>query len=108
MKEMGLSGEASDRYVKKCHALLGMIMYYTSAHGKLQAWSIPDGTKAPAAAGMIHTDMEKGFIRAKVMSYEALVEYGTETEVQHHGHLRTEGHEYVIRDGDVIEFMFNR
>lgn len=108
MKEMGLSGEAKNRFVEKCHALLGMIRYYTSAHGKLQAWSIPKGTKAPAAAGLIHTDMEKGFIRAKVMNYEDLVEYGSEAEVQHHGHLRTEGHEYVIRDGDIIEFMFNR
>lgn len=108
MKEMGISGEARDRFVEKCHSLLGMIRYYTSAHGKLQAWSIPAGTKAPAAAGMIHSDMEKGFIRAKVMSYDDLVEYGSEAEVQHHGHLRTEGHEYMINDGDVIEFMFNR
>ncbi len=108
MKEMDLSGEARDRFVEKCHGLLGMIRYYTSAHGKLQAWSIPLGTKAPAAAGRIHTDMEKGFIRARVMSYEDIVEYGSEAEVQHHGHLRTEGHEYVIRDGDVIEYMFNR
>ena len=108
MEEMGISSEARDRFVEKCHSLLGMIRYYTSAHGKLQAWSIPAGTKAPAAAGMIHTDMEKGFIRAKVMSYADLKEYGSEAEVQHHGHLRTEGHEYVILDGDVIEFMFNR
>ena len=108
MKEMGVSGEARDRFVEKCHELLDMIRYYTSAHDKLQAWSIPAGTKAPAAAGRIHTDMEKGFIRARVMSYDDLVEYGSEAEVQHHGHLRTEGHEYVIRDGDVIEYMFNR
>jgi ribosome-binding ATPase YchF (GTP1/OBG family) len=108
MKEMGISNEARDRFVEKCHALLGMKRYYTSANGKLQAWSIPMGTKAPAAAGRIHTDMEKGFIRARVMSYDDLVEYGSEAEVQHHGHLRTEGHEYEIRDGDVIEYMFNR
>ncbi len=108
MAEMGLSGEAKDRFIEKCHVLLGLIRYYTSAHGKLQAWSIPLGTKAPAAAGRIHTDMEKGFIRARVMSYDDLVEHGSEAGVQHHGHLRTEGHEYVIRDGDVIEFMFNR
>ncbi len=108
MKEMGISGEARDRFVGKCHELLGMIRYYTSANRKLQAWSIPAGTAAPAAAGRIHTDMEKGFIRARVMGYGDLVEYGTEAEVQHHGHLRTEGHEYVIRDGDVVEFMFNR
>jgi GTP-binding protein YchF len=108
MAEMGISGEARDRFIEKCHSLLGMIRYFTKAHGKLQAWSIPIGTKAPAAAGRIHSDMEKGFIRAKVMSYDDLVEYGSVTEVQHHGHLRTEGHEYVIQDGDVVEFMFNR
>ena len=108
MEEMGISGEAKDRLVKKCHGLLGLVRYYTSANRKLQAWSIPAGTKAPAAAGRIHTDMEKGFIRARVVSYDDLVEYGSEAEVQHHGHLRTEGHEYVIRDGDVVEFMFNR
>lgn len=108
MKEMGVTAEARDRFVEKCHALLGMIRYYTSAHSKLQAWSIPFGTKAPAAAGKIHTDMEKGFIKARVMSYEDLKEYGSEAEVQHHGHMRTEGHEYIVRDGDVVEFMFNR
>ena len=108
MKEMGISGEAKDRFIEKCHGLLGMIRYYTAAHGKLQAWSIPRGTKAPAAAGIIHSDMEKGFVRAKVMSCDDLMEYGSAAEVQHHGHLRTEGHEYEIRDGDVVEFMFNR
>jgi GTP-binding protein YchF len=108
IKEMGISGEARDRFVEKCHSLLGMIRYYTKTHGKLQAWSIPEGTKAPAAAGMIHTDMEKGFIRAKVMSCDDLLEYGSEAEIRHHGHLRTEGHDYAIHDGDVIEFMFNR
>jgi ribosome-binding ATPase YchF (GTP1/OBG family) len=108
MKEMGVTSEARERFIVRCHELLGMIRYYTAAHGKLQAWSIPSGTKAPAAAGLIHTDMEKGFIRAKVMSYDDLVELGSVAEVQHHGHLRTEGHGYEIRDGDVVEFMFNR
>jgi len=108
MKEMGISGEARDRFIEKCHSLLGMIRFYTKAHGKLQAWSIPTDTKAPAAAGWIHSDMEKGFIRARVMSCDDLVEDGSQAEVQHHGHLRTEGHDYVIQDGDVVEFMFNR
>jgi GTP-binding protein YchF len=108
MREMGLTGDAKDRFIEKCHGLLGMIRYYTAAHGKLQAWSIPLGTKAPEAAGLIHSDMEDGFIRAKVMSFEDLSKYGSAAEVQHKGHLRTEGHEYVIRDGDVVEYMFNR
>lgn len=107
MKEMGISAGAKERFIEKCHDLLGLVRYYTTANKKLQAWSIPTGTKAPEAAGRIHSDMEKGFIRAKVMSYEDLVEYGSEADVQHHGHLRTEGHDYYIQDGDVVQFLFN-
>jgi GTP-binding protein YchF len=108
MRELGLSLEARGRFIEKCHELLGLVRYYTTAHEKLQAWSIPDGTTAPAAAGKIHTDMEKGFIRAEVMSFEDLIEHGSRAEVQHHGLLRTEGHDYIVRDGDVIHFLFNR
>lgn len=108
MRELGIDEEAKKRFIEKCHELLGLIRYYTAAHGKLQAWSIQKGITAPGAAGKIHSDMERGFIRAEVMSYEDLVAFGSKTDVQHHGHLRTEGHDYVIRDGDVIEFHFNR
>jgi GTP-binding protein YchF len=108
MKELGLSLEARRRFIEKCHELLGLIRYYTTAHEKLQAWSIQSGTVAPAAAGKIHTDMEKGFIRAEVMSFEDLSAHGSRAEVQHHGLLRTEGHDYIIRDGDVVHFLFNR
>ncbi len=108
MRELGIDEEAKKRFIEKCHELLGLIRYYTAAHGKLQAWSIERETTAPRAAGKIHSDMERGFIRADVMSYEDLVAFGSKTNVQHHGHLRTEGHDYVIRDGDVIEFHFNR
>ena len=108
MDELGLSLEVRGRFIEKCHELLGLIRYYTTAHEKLQAWSIPSGTAAPAAAGKIHTDMEKGFIRAEVMSFEDLSAHGSRSEVQHHGLLRTEGHDYIIRDGDVVHFLFNR
>jgi GTP-binding protein YchF len=108
MGELGLSLEARSRFIEKCHELLGLIRYYTTAHEKLQAWSIPHGTTAPSAAGKIHTDMEKGFIRAEVMSFEDLIVHGSKSEVQHHGLLRTEGHDYIVRDGDVITFLFNR
>ncbi len=108
IEEMGVEGGAKGRFVEKCHGLLGLIRYYTAANDKLQAWSIPSGTKAPAAAGAIHSDMEKGFIRAKVMSFEDLSSLGSVAEVQHHGRLRTEGHDYVVRDGDVIEYLFGR
>ncbi|MDD3643737.1 MAG: redox-regulated ATPase YchF, partial [Candidatus Krumholzibacteria bacterium] len=107
-RELGIEGDARTRFIEKCHELLGLIRYYTAAHGKLQAWSVRAGTKAPAAAGKIHSDMESGFIRAKVVGYEDLVRYGGEAEAQHHGALRTEGHDYEIRDGDVVEYLFNR
>ena len=108
MRELGLTLVARERFIEKCHDMLGLIRYYTTAHDKLQAWSIPGGTTAPRAAGKIHTDMEQGFIRAEVMSYGDLVKYGSRADVQHHGQLRTEGHDYLVRDGDVITFLFNR
>ncbi len=108
LREMGMEAGARERLIEKCHRLLGLIRYYTTANEKLQAWSVPAGIKAPQAAGKIHSDMEKGFIRAQVMSYGDLVEYGSAAEVQHQGHLRTEGHDYEIRDGDVIQYLFNR
>ena len=108
MEELGIDTGAKDRFIEKCHELLGLVRYYTTAHGKLQAWSIPQGTTAPVAAGNIHSDMEKGFIRAEVMNYDDLVEFGSRAEVQHHGHLRTEGHDYIVKDGDVIHYLFQQ
>ena len=107
VKELGVDERAKLRFIEKCHELLGLARYYTSAHDKLQAWSIPRGTKAPRAAGKIHTDMERGFVKAEVMSYEHLALYGSRSAVHAHGFLRTEGHEYVIQDGDVVQFHFN-
>ncbi len=108
MKELGLNLDAKRRFIESCHEMLGLIRYYTTAHEKLQAWSIIAGTKAPEAAGKIHTDMEKGFIRAEVMGFDDLIRYGSKSEVQHHGLFKTEGHDYVVKDGDVIHFLFNR
>lgn len=108
MQELGVGADARERFILRCHEALGLVRYYTAANDKLQAWSIPRGTSAPRAAGKIHTDMERGFIRAKVMGYDDLVEWGSSAEVRSHGHLRTEGHDYIVRDGDVIEYLFNR
>lgn len=105
---LGVEGDARDRFIEKCLDLLGMIRYYTAANRKLQSWSIPEGTTAPEAAGLIHSDMREGFIRARVVSYGDLVRHGSEAEVKDHGLMRTEGHEYVVRDGDVIEYLFKR
>ncbi|MGD1049305.1 MAG: redox-regulated ATPase YchF [Candidatus Krumholzibacteriaceae bacterium] len=107
IKELGVDERAKPRFIEKCHDLLGLIRYYTAAHEKLQAWSIPAGTAAAQAAGKIHTDMERGFVKAEVMSYEHLVRYGSKAAVHTHGHLRTEGHDYLIRDGDVVHYHFN-
>jgi hypothetical protein len=107
VKELGVDERAKLRFIEKCHELLGLVRYYTSAHDKLQAWSVPRGTSAPRAAGKIHTDMERGFVKAEVMSYEHLVLHGSRAAVHAHGFLRTEGHEYVVQDGDVVQFHFN-
>lgn len=107
MKEMGIIAGARDLLVEKCHSMLGLIRYYTTANDKLQAWSVPRGTKAPEAAGQIHTDMEKGFIRAKIFSYSDILKCRSEAEIQHQGLLRTEGHDYEIADGDVVRYLFN-
>ncbi len=104
--ELGVDGLAKSRFIERCHERLGLIRYYTTAHEKLQAWSIPRGTPAPLAAGKIHGDMERGFIRAEVMSFAHLVEHGSRAAVHHHGLLRTEGHDYEIQDGDVVHFIF--
>jgi len=108
MRELGLKADARTLFVERCHALLGLVRYYTSAHGKLQAWSVPAGTTAPAAAGKIHSDMQQGFIRARVLAYDDLVRCGSETEARQQGLLRTEGQDYAIRDGDVVEYLFSR
>ena len=107
IKGLGIDERAKTRFIEKCHELLGLIRYYTAAHEKLQAWSIPAGTPAPKAAGKIHTDMERGFIRAEVMRYEDLITYGSKAEVHRHGLLRTHGHDYLIEDGDVVYYHFN-
>ncbi len=107
VRELGIDERARRRFIEKCHELLGLIRYYTTAHEKLQAWSIPAGTPAPKAAGKIHTDMERGFIRAEVMRYEDLVKFKSRAQVHHHGLLRTEGHDYEIKDGDVVLYHFN-
>lgn len=107
VRELGVDARAKGRFLEKCHALLGLVRYYTTAHDKLQAWSIPRGTKAPQAAGRIHTDMERGFVRAEVMAYADLARLGSRAAVHQEGLLRTEGHEYVVADGDVILYHFN-
>ncbi|MFZ0429343.1 MAG: redox-regulated ATPase YchF [Acidobacteriota bacterium] len=95
-----------DRLVKAAYGILGLITFYTIANNKLSAWAVRDGTAAPEAAGKIHSDMEKGFIRAQVTSFEALREHGSFQNLHKQGRLRTEGRDYKVRDGDIVEFLF--
>jgi GTP-binding protein YchF len=107
MSELGLTETGLDRVVKASFDLLGLIAFYTIAKSKLQAWEIPRGTSAATTAGKIHSDMEKGFIRAKVASADELIEAGDLQVIQSRGHVRVVGRDHEICDGDVVEFFFN-
>lgn len=104
---IGLQEPGLHRLIRQAYALLDLITYFTAGKKEVRAWPITRGTKAPGAAGKIHTDFERGFIRAEVMRWEDLIELGTEAAVKAKGLLRSEGKEYVVADGDVIHFRFN-
>ena len=104
---MGLTESGLDRMIRAGYDLLGLITYFTAGEKEVRAWTITKGTKAPQAAGKIHTDFEKGFIRAEVFHYDDLIKYKTEQAVKAAGLLRSEGKEYVVRDGDIMLFRFN-
>ena len=93
--------------IKATYRLLGLSTYFTSGEKETKAWTIYDGMTAPQAAGVIHTDFEKGFIRAQTISYQKLLEAGSLSEARNKGWLRSEGKEYVVNEGDVMEFLFN-
>ncbi len=105
--EYNLEEPARDRAIRLSYELLGLISFFTIASGEVKAWPIQDGTSAVKAAGKIHSDMERGFIRAEVISYDDLVRCGSVAEARKKGLLRLEGKNYVVRDGDVITFLFN-
>ena len=107
MEEFGLGESGLDRLIKKSYALLGLISYLTAGEKETRAWTITRGTKAPQAAGKIHTDFEKGFIRADVVNWEILVNLGSIPAAKAEGKVRSEGKEYIMQDGDVVEYYFN-
>lgn len=107
LADMGLAESGLDRLIKECYALLGLISYLTAGKQEVRAWTIKNGTKAPQAAGKIHTDFERGFIRAEVIAYDDLIESGSMTAAKEKGLVRSEGKEYVMKDGDVVLFRFN-
>ncbi|MBQ3090294.1 MAG: redox-regulated ATPase YchF [Oscillospiraceae bacterium] len=107
MEELGISESGLDRLIKASYTLLGLISFLTSGEDECRAWTITKGTKAPQAAGKIHSDFERGFIRAEVIAYEDMVACGSEKVAKEKGLMRSEGKEYVVADGDIILFRFN-
>jgi GTP-binding protein YchF len=107
LEELGLPESGLDRLIKQAYKLLGLITYFTAGVQEVRAWTITRGTKAPGAAGVIHTDFEKGFIRAETVAYDDLVHYGSMNAAKEAGKVRLEGKEYVVADGDVMHFRFN-
>ena len=107
LEELGASESGLDRLVKASYTLLGLISFLTSGEDECRAWTIKRGTKAPQAAGKIHSDFERGFIRAEVVSYDDLMKCGTMVGARERGLVRSEGKEYVVQDGDIILFRFN-
>ena len=107
LEDLGLQESGLDRLIKECYALLGLISYLTAGKPEVRAWTIKKGTKAPQAAGKIHSDFERGFIRAEIVAYDDLMACGSVAAAKEKGLLRSEGKEYVVQDGDMIYFRFN-
>lgn len=107
LDELGLKESGLDKLVKASYRLLGLISYLTAGEKETRAWTIKNGTKAPQAAGKIHSDFEKGFIRAEVVDYDVLISCGSYLKAKEAGKVRSEGKDYVVKDGDVVLFRFN-
>jgi ribosome-binding ATPase YchF (GTP1/OBG family) len=107
MKELGITESGLDRLAKAAYKLLNLITFFTAGPIETKAWTIREGTKAPQAAGVIHTDFEKGFIRAEIIQWDKLLEAGGYPQARDRGWLRVEGKEYVMADGDVAHFRVN-
>jgi GTP-binding protein YchF len=107
LEDMGLTESGADRIIKAAYTLLNYATYFTAGEKEVRAWTITKGFTAPQAAGVIHTDFEKGFIRAEVIAYNDYIELGSEAKCREAGKLRVEGKEYIVKDGDMMHFRFN-
>ena len=107
MEELGVAESGLDKLIRSSYALLGLISFLTAGSDECRAWTIKKGTKAPQAAGKIHTDFERGFIRAEVIAFEDMKACGTMSAAKAKGLVRSEGKEYVMKDGDIVNFLFN-
>ena len=107
LESYGIEESGLNRLVKKCYKLLHLVSYLTAGEKETRAWTVTEGTKAPQAAGKIHSDFEKGFIRAEIVDYNTMLELGGYNQAKEKGKVRSEGKDYVIKDGDVVLFRFN-
>ncbi|MFC4736233.1 redox-regulated ATPase YchF [Bacillus daqingensis] len=107
LDDLGIAESGLDQLIRAAYALLGLDTYFTAGKQEVRAWTIRRGTKAPQAAGVIHTDFERGFIRAEVVSYDDLTTAGSMSKAKEQGNVRLEGKEYIVKDGDVVHFRFN-
>ena len=107
LASLGLEEPGLHRVIRTGYAMLDLITYFTCGKQEVRAWTIPRGTKAPQAAGVIHSDFERGFIKAEVIKYEDMIEHGSEQACKAAGKMSMEGKEYVVQDGDIMHFRFN-
>ena len=107
LRDLGLASSGVDRLIKSAYKMLGLMSFLTAGEKEVRAWTIPIGTRAPKAAGVIHTDIERGFIRAEIIGYEDLLACGSRKAASEKGVARLEGKEYIMQDGDVVDFRFN-
>jgi ribosome-binding ATPase YchF (GTP1/OBG family) len=107
LSDIGLAEGATARLIRSAYALLDYVSFFTVGEDEVRAWTVRRGSKAPRAAGRVHSDIERGFIRAEVMKYDEFVEVGSEAKMKTLGKLRVEGKEYVVADGDIMHFRFN-
>lgn len=108
IKELGITESGLDKLIKASYKLLGLITFFTTGPDETRAWTVKDGSRAPQAAGVIHTDFEKGFIRAEIINWQDFINAGSEARAKEKGLIRTEGKNYIMRDGDVCHFLFNK
>ena len=107
LAELGIAESGLDQLIKASYSLLGLATYFTAGVQEVRAWTFRKGMKAPQCAGIIHSDFERGFIRAETVAFDDLVEYGSKSAAKEAGRVRSEGKEYIVQDGDVMEFLFN-
>ena len=107
LDDLGIKEPGSNRLIRVTHDLLSLSTFYTAGKKEVRAWTFKKESKAPSVAGVIHSDFEKGFIKAEVIKYDDYINFGSEFKVREAGKLKTEGKDYVVKDGDIINFRFN-